>query len=258
MTLALRRVRHEIRLRRLSLLRAHALTPRMRRLVLGGEDLAGFDSPGFDDHVKLFFPGLGGEVPAFERVEGEIRWAGERPEARDYTPRAFDSEAREITIDFVIHEGGVAAGWAAKAEPGDGLVMGGPRGSMLMEGPADWHLLLGDATALPAIARRLEELPAGTRAIVAVEVADAGEEQALRTQAELDLRWLHADRGETLLAHLDAVEVPAGEGFAFVGAEAGTATRAREVLPARGVDPERMRASNYWRRGTADDQTHSH
>ncbi len=52
------RLRLDVRFRELTVLRTEEVTPHMRRIVLGGAELAGFDSPGADDHIKLFFPTL--------------------------------------------------------------------------------------------------------------------------------------------------------------------------------------------------------
>lgn len=96
---------------------------------------------------------------------------------RDYTPRRFDLKTGELDIDFVLHGDGPASTWAAQAQPGQTLHIGGPRGSMVVPDMFDSYLLIGDETALLAIARRLEELSANCRATVVVEVENAAEEQ---------------------------------------------------------------------------------
>ena len=60
----------------------------------------------------------------------------------------------------------------------------------------DWHLLIGDDTGLPAIARRLEELPAGTRAVVLAEVDSAADEVAFKSAAEVSVTWVHRNGAE--------------------------------------------------------------
>jgi len=149
---------------------------------------------------------------------------------------------------------GSALDWAAQARPGQFLGVGGPRGSFIVPDDFDWYLLAGDETALPAIGRRLEELPAGTRALVVVEVADAGEEQRFETRARLDLRWLHRGaepREKSLLQEAIAgLALTPGEGYAWVAAEAATAKAVRRhLVEDRGLNKNRVKAAAYWKRG---------
>src|SRR5262249_1233179 len=150
-----RRVRHEPRRRELRVKGIEKIAAHMIRVTLGG-DLEGFTSLGFDDHIKVFFPDP--SAPA----DGEPQFVG-----RDYTPRRYDLTTRRLDVEFAIHEAGPATRWAERAERGQSLRIGGPRGSFIISPTAfDWHLLIGDETALPAIARRLAELPTGARAVV--------------------------------------------------------------------------------------------
>src|SRR5690606_25274289 len=119
-----------------------------------------------------------------------------------YTPRYWNVDEGWIEIDFVLHGDGPASGWAAKAEIGSKLVIGGPRGSMVVPAAFDWYLLAGDETALPALGRRIEELPEGARILAIIEVDNPAEEQRFATRANLDLRYLHrngAPAGTTTL-----------------------------------------------------------
>src|SRR5512133_2309933 len=91
------------------------------------------------------------------------------PARRRYTVRAWDPARHRLTIDFVVHgDSGVAGPWAAGARPGDVLVFTGPSGGYRPDPAADWHLLVGDESALPAIAASLEVLPVAARAVVRV------------------------------------------------------------------------------------------
>lgn len=226
------RVRHELRRRELSVLRSERISPHFVAVTLGGEALSDFRSDGFDDHVKLLFDG-GAE--------------GVEPVRRDYTPRRFDRAAGELTIEFVLHGHGAAATWARDAKPGDLLAVGGPRGSMIVPMDYEWHLLAGDATALPAIHRRLEELPAGSRALVLADVEEA-DRRAFDSKAEVSLQWVDGD--EAWLAALAALKLPPGEGYAWCAGEASVMARAREVLLQQHGHPrEAMRVAAYWKRG---------
>lgn len=226
------RVRHELKRRELRVLRARALTPHVREITFGGETLEDFVSASFDDHVKLILD-VGAEAPVM----------------RDYTPRSFDTAARELTIEFALHGDGPMSRWAARAQPGDRITVGGPRGSFVVPVDYEWHLLVGDASALPAIARRLEELPAGTRAIAIVQ-ADAADRRALATSAQLDLRWVESEA--ECLSAARALELPAGEGYAWCAAEASQAAALRRALvEEKGHDRHAIRAAAYWKRGAS-------
>ena len=127
-----RRVRHETKMRLLQVRDVSRLTPKMVRVVVGGDALAGFVSASYDDHVKLFFPHPGEEKPVLPTPSpnGPVYPEGvARPPSRDYTPRRYDAAASTLTLDFVLHDAGPATAWAAQAQPGHFLGVGGPRGS---------------------------------------------------------------------------------------------------------------------------------
>jgi len=254
-----RRVRHETRFRLLTVARVERLTPLMVRVVLTG-DLAGFTTQGYDDHVRAFFfaPGQEPVVP-FMSPEGAVFPPGvERPQSRDYTPRRYDPVANTLDIDFVLHGEGPASSWAARVAEGDTLLIGGPRGSMLIPDAFDWYLLAGDETALPAIARRLEEMPEGRRVLAFLEVADEAEEQVLPTRADATITWVHrngAPAGTTTLLRdaLAAQDFPAGVPFVFVAGEANQSRAIRRYLAeARGLSEDYLKAAGYWLLGQAD------
>jgi NADPH-dependent ferric siderophore reductase len=251
------RVRHSPRFRMLTVARVRDLTPRMRRITLTGEDLAGFVSSGFDDHVKLFFPRPGDDEPARPVIgaDGRSVWDESRkPAARDFTPRRYDAAAGELDIDFALHENGPATDWAAGARPGSKLGVGGPRGSFVISTAFDWHLLIGDETAIPAIGRRLEELPATAHALVVMEVANAGEQMSFTSNAAFDVTWVHRDGArpgsiEGLERAARALRLPPGQGYAWVAAETAVAKQLRRTLIERGADKRWLRAAGYWKQG---------
>ena len=237
----IQRVRHDLRRRTLTVRRTEQVTPGMLRLWLAGEELAGFTSLGADDHIKLFVPGADGHQ-----------------ERRDYTPRRYDAAASELAIDFALHEAGPATDWARRARPGDAAEIGGPRGSLVIPTDFDWFILIGDETALPAIGRRIEELPTGASVASLVAVADSTEEQTIVTAAEHKAKWVYrpldqADDPAPLLNALAAMELPTGNGFIWIAAEA-TVARAlrRHVLDTMGHPPRWLKASGYWVKGHAD------
>jgi NADPH-dependent ferric siderophore reductase len=226
--------------------RTEWITPHMVRVVLGGPGLADFDAGRFTDHyVKLLFP---------DAAAGP----GERPRTRTYTVRRWDAESGELTIDVVVHgDAGVAGPWAARAQPGDEVAFLGPGGAYAPDPDADWHLLAGDESALPAIAAAVERLPAGARAHVFVEVEGPDDEQKLDGAADLELRWLHrgtAPVGAALVRAVSELALPAGAGHVFVHGEAGFVKQLRRVLLVEhGLPRDRVSISGYWRLGHDED-----
>lgn len=252
------RIRHELRFRTLQVQHSERINPHLVRITLTGDALPGFTSPGFDDHVKLFFPDPETGVLVLPQVgpAGPVYpEGGARPIARDYTPRHYDPAANTLQIDFALHEAGPATAWALQAKPGDALGVGGPRGSFILPTNFDTFLLIGDDTALPAISRRLAELPAGTNAIVIAEVEDASAEQRFSSAANVNIEWIHrrsAATGETtgLQDALRRTRLPTGDFHAWVACESLTAKALRtQLIQEHGARPQWTKASGYWRRG---------
>jgi NADPH-dependent ferric siderophore reductase len=238
------------------------LTPSMVRVVLGGGDLAGFAMvDATDAYVNLAFrPPTAPYGEVFDpRAVKESAPREQWPARRRYTVRRWDAEARELTLDFVVHgDDGVAGRWALSATPGDVLVLEGPAGGYRPSTTAGWHLLLGDESALPAVAASLEALPDGAEAVVRLVCDGPDHEVALPTPPRLDLRWLHRsgtpDGGGLLLESLRATTFPAGDAHAFVHGEAEEIRGVRRhLLQDRGFRREQMSCSPYWRRTMADE-----
>jgi NADPH-dependent ferric siderophore reductase len=239
----IRRVRHELKRRRLSVTQVERLTSKMIRVKFAGDDLTGFTSLGFDDHIKLFLPA------------GERGGAAEQVEMRDFTPRRYDPHRNELLIDFAVHEAGPATHWAVRAAPGTTLEIGGPRGSFIIPTQLDSHLLVGDETALPAIGRRLEELPGTTHATVVAEIDSEAEKLPLESQASLQVIWVYRHRAQpgsadSLLEALRGLNIPTMGCFAWIAAESKVARRLRQFLvDERGVNKGWVKAAGYWQRG---------
>lgn len=254
MSFAVERVRHELKFRIAEVVSNERLTPRMARITLRHPDFAAFPSAAYDDHVKLFFPRPGAHLVMPERGPNGLVWPEgvERPEGRDYTPRSFSHARQEVVIDFVLHGDGLASSWAAAAKPGDTLGIGGPRGSFVVKGDFDFYLLAGDETALPAIGRRIEELPEGSITIAFVEIADAAERQTFARPASVT--WIERDaNGQSLLDAVRTATLPTGTGYIFIAGEHALSAALREhFVTERGHDPDLVKAAGYWRRGEAD------
>jgi NADPH-dependent ferric siderophore reductase len=242
--------------------RTEQLSPAMVRVVLGGGDLERFQMPeATDAYVNVAFrPSAASYAEIFEpRVVRETCAREEWPARRRYTVRRWDGAERELTLDFVVHaDEGVASRWALNAAPGDTLVFEGPGSGYRPSSDAAWHLLVGDESALPAIAAALETLMPGERAVVRL-VCDGPEcELPLQTRAELDLVWLHRhgdERDEALLAAaVEAVDFGEGRPFCFVHGEADEIRAVRRhLLTERGLTRQDLSCSPYWRRTMTDE-----
>jgi NADPH-dependent ferric siderophore reductase len=239
--------------------RTERLTPHMQRVVLGGEGLAGFEVGTCTDHyVKLLFPADGVTYPEpfdVERIREEFPRA-QWPVTRTYTVRAWDPEHRELTLDFVIHgDEGLAGPWSVRARPGETVHFVGPGGAYAPDAGADWHLLVGDESALPAIACSLEALPEGAEAYAFVEVAGPEEEQKI--DSDVEVVWLHrGDRpvGAALVEAVRALQFPEGRVHAFVHGEAAFVKELRRLLRVeRQIPREDLSISGYWRLGHNED-----
>ncbi|MEU0519153.1 siderophore-interacting protein [Streptosporangium sp. NPDC006007] len=241
--------------------RVERLTPHMIRVVLGGQGLAGFEAGEFTDHyVKLLFAPHGVTYPTpfdLERIQRELprdRW----PTTRTYTVRAWDPEALELTLDVVHHgDSGLAGPWAAAVRPGEEIHFFGPGGGYAPDPEADWHLFVGDESALPAVAASLERLPAASSAHVLLEVAGPGEEQPLDCAGDAKIAWFHrgdAPVGESLVTAVRELDFPEGVPHAFVHGEA-TFVKAlrRHLRTERGIPLSRLSISGYWRAGRDDE-----
>ncbi|MBS7458259.1 siderophore-interacting protein [Coralloluteibacterium stylophorae] len=249
-----RTLRHATVLRRLEVRESVALTPHMRRIVLGGAELEGFHSASPDDHVKLFLPNAEGELVLPTLTPEGPRFAeGALPSpARDYTPRRHDPAAGTLTVDFVLHGDGPAAAWAERARPGDAIAVGGPRASFVVADDFDAYRILGDETALPAIGRWLEELPPGRRAQVFVEIPGDADRQDLASRGDVAITWLPRDgapaHAEGRLEQALRTAAPiAGDVFHWIACESRRARAMRKALEEAGVPGDWIRATGYWK-----------
>ncbi|MFE4356535.1 siderophore-interacting protein [Kitasatospora sp. NPDC056800] len=251
------------------------ITPRTARITFAAEELPDAVGTAPDQQLKLCFPRPGQREPVLPaRQDDPMGWyqaylaipEAERPLLRSFTLRGRRPGARLVEIDFVLHgDSGPAAAWAERAAPGDRLGMVGPSALYAPRVPfveaateADWVLLAGDETALPALATLLGVLPEGVRAYVWIEVADQAERQELESRAELEVEWLYRDGAApgTVLteAFRDGV-LPGGEPFVWLAGEAGAVREVRRLLiEEQGVPKEDIDFTGYWRhRLTQDD-----
>jgi NADPH-dependent ferric siderophore reductase len=258
---------HALTLREVEVVRVVDLTSGMRRITLGGAQLGAFtsangypqpafDSLGFDDDIRLVFryPGQTEPVLPVQKEKGVDLPRDPRPLSRAYTVRSWDAEAGELHVDVVKHGIGVGATWAYRAQPGDRVHFYGPSASRSLPEGADWLVVAGDDTAIPAIARLLDELPGDVRAQVFIEVADDAHRLELRMPPGVEVTWLvrgGAEAGTTTLL-VEAVKNGDwwdGRPFAWVAGE-HTAVRdlRRHLVEDRGMPKGDIEFTGYWRR----------
>ncbi|WP_179471021.1 siderophore-interacting protein [Mycolicibacterium vinylchloridicum] len=249
------------------------LAPHMVRVVLGG---TGFDTftPGefADSYVKFVFVRDDIDVASlpqpltlnsFDELPPE-----QRPTVRTYTVRRVDPEAREITVDFVVHgEHGVAGPWAAAAKAGDTIFLMGPSGAYSPDPDADWHLFAGDEAGIPAISAALEALPPNAVGKVFIEVAGPEDEIDLAAPESVDITWIYrggradlvgddraGDNAPLVEAVTTAPWLP-GQAQVFIHGEAQAVMHNLRpyVRKERGVDAKWASISGYWRRGRTEE-----
>ena len=228
--------------------RVERLTPLLTRVTFTGDALAGFGPPRPAAHIKLLFPADGsGWSPDDE--------AAPRPPRRTYTPRRFDARARSLEVDFVHHGDGLAAGWAARAKPGQVLYVNGPGGGYDVPADASDIILVADDTALPAAATIMEATPDTCRVTVLAEVAGRSEQRPLGTRDEVQPTWLLRDAdasvpGSLLENAVRNLAAPSPTTCWWIACEAAAMRRIRKhLLLERGVDPGRVHTRGYWKLG---------
>ena len=248
-----------------------ALSPSLTRFVFTGEDVPLMHTLAPDQRVKLFFPSANGSAPDLPKV-GD--WQAARralkpehaPPMRTYTIRALRPDTNELDIDFVLHgETGPASRWAVHARPGDPLQIVAPNAAYHADpGGYEWMppqgvrkiLLIGDETALPAIARRLEGLAANRKALVVIEVENGKEQQTLESAAQVNVIWVLREGGkDNLLTTVRQLQVPKGNLYAWVATETKVSRQIRRVLlDEHGLNEQFVKAVGYWRaEGSAEE-----
>ncbi|MEV8102852.1 siderophore-interacting protein [Streptomyces sp. NPDC088135] len=253
------KVGYPIGIRATEVVRVTTVGAGLLRVTLGGAGTEGFQAHSPDEHVKLIFPDPDGTLRLPEPNGAMLSWPRPALVSREYTVRRYDQDAGEIDIDVAAHDGGLASDWARAARPGDVMHVAGPPGGLIVPHTYDRYLLAGDITALPAIARWLEELPRSAKGWAFVEVVDAAQEIELSAPEGVEVRWLHrgdlpAGTGDALERAVTAVTVPEGERvYVWVAGEAG------QIKPLRRWARDELRLdradhdiTGYWKRGVAD------
>ncbi|HUH68618.1 MAG TPA: siderophore-interacting protein [Mycobacterium sp.] len=250
------------------------LTPHMVRVVLGSSEFDTFVPSKFtDSYVKLVFVTDDVDVAGLPQpltLDSFAELSPEKkPSVRTMTVRRVDVAAREITVDIVVHgEHGIAGTWAAAAQPGQPIYLMGPGGAYTPDPAADWHLLAGDESALPAIAAALETLPATAMGKAFIEIAGQEDEIPLTAPESVEVRWVYRggradlvpeDRAgdhAPLIEAVTSTEWLPGQVHVFVHGEAQTVMHNLRpyIRKVRGVDATWASSiSGYWRRGRTEE-----
>lgn len=243
--------------REMRVLRVLDLTPHMRRITLAGEDLERFATDE-NFHVRLYFP------QDQARPNWPVRGADglgivqdplEKPHVRKYTIRRIDLGLGEVDIDFVLHAiPGPGSDWAKGARPGSLVGMAGPGGRGVRS--ADWHLLVGDETALPAIARALENMPATAVGHVLVEIEQSTDALPLAGPDGIQVQWISRhDSDRSIVDEVRRIAIPQDRNvFCWAGAEFEAVQEIRGHWRDIGkLGKNEQLAVAYWRRGMADE-----
>lgn len=198
------------RVHRAEVAEVRPLTDGLVRVIFAGDGLEGFVSSGIgDEYLRLFLPTEGYDEPVLPEPTDDGYWrfpdGVTSTTVRTYTVRAWDEVARRLTIDFVVHDGGVAARWALGAQPGHVVGVNTPRALYAAPENIDWQLLVADATGLPAALRLIEQAPAGVRTRVVLEVAGPDDELPVTVPDGVELTWVHGGNGHGASRLVDVV-----------------------------------------------------
>lgn len=220
---------------RATVLRTHQLSTVMRRIVLGGDGLADYQSSGASDEwLRIMVPEARQATVELPHRSGR-HWvfADPQPSPRWYTVRRWDPDRQELTIDLVIHPHGLATRWAEQVEPGDQLMVSQPHGRFANI-EADWMLIIADQTGLPAACRIIQNLPAGQQAHAVFEAPDEAATFTPSSPADLRMCWVYNPSPATIASPLNAaarsMELPTGDGYVWMAGEAGCARDIRRYV----------------------------
>ncbi len=234
------------------------VTPRVRRIVFGGEALAGFTAPRPGAHIKLLFGANPNEPPDPKKLRSQMR---------TYTPRKFNPETNELTVEVVLHGSGLASTWAAQAQVGDALTIAGPGGGMEIPDAPKTMVMLVDESAIPAAGAVLEALPTSCQPIIICEVEDAREQRSLSSMIEVEPIWLFrqekaATPGKLLedyLPNILGVVKDFDDVFWWIACEANAMRRMRsQLLNKHKVSKDRLVSRGYWKLDTSNHPDHDY
>jgi len=228
--------------RTLEVIRGERVTPNMQRITLGGDGMGSFPKDQDGSYIKLIFP----------------QESAAKPVVRTYTVSAQRPD--EIDVDFALHSSpGPASAWSLSARAGDQILVGGPGPKKLINPSADWFLLAGDMTALPAIKVAAQYLPENAKGYLVLEVLEKSDVQTLEVPAGIDVQWIvNAAPGLShtpLLDQVKQLDWLSGQAAAWVACEFHSMRALRKYLKfERQLTKDYLYISSYWKMGRTEDQ----
>lgn len=230
--------------RDLTVIRSQRITPNMKRITLGGSALEGFPPNQESAYIKLELPD--------GKQDSVVK--------RTYTVRNHREKLNELDIDFFLHgDSGPASFRASRARPGDAISIAGPGGKKLLDFSADWFVLAGDMTAMPAISVNIEQLPEHARGYAVIEILHESDIQTLRSPDEFEIQWVinpTPEKENTLL--LDKLmQMPwlKGEPSIWAACEFNSMRALRRYFKEeKNVAKKAVYVSSYWKRGLNEEQ----
>lgn len=241
------------------------LGPSLVRLELGGEGFSTFpETPSTDAYVKIVFakPELGLEPPYDLAALRESLPGEDIPVTRTYTVRSVDRAAGTLALDFVVHgDEGLAGPWARDAQPGDRVAFMGPGGAYSPDPQADWHLLAGDLSAVPAIAAALEAMPDDARGLAFLVIDSEADRLELTAPQGVEVVWTTGAQSgaatELLSTVMQSRPWPEGRVQVFAHGERESIKLVRRLLKERGIERDQISISGYWAHGRTEDRFQS-
>jgi len=235
--------------------RKEYLTPHMLRIALSGDDLEDFPQNQESANFKLVIPKPGQtEIPSPPWTDDD------KPTIRTYTLRHFDVENQEVIVDFMVYgEPGPGGQWAVDAKVGDPVGFAGPGPAKLPDEDADWYLIGGDMSALPAASAILERLPKDAKGYAIFNVLSEDDIQNIDAPEGITFTW-RIDPTPDVLAQglIDAVAsidwLP-GSPAVWIAGEGGAMREIRRIMKKeREVERSRLYVSAYWEIGMNEDR----
>ena len=234
------------------------VTPNMIRVTFSGQAMLGFPTDAASANIKLLLPHKHQDEAMYvASLSGE----GEKPIKRTYTVVEYRDSNNELDIDFALHadsDAGPATRFALSAKPGDKVAIAGPSGTKLVDTAADWFLIAGDMTAIPAIEANLNQLPVNAAGYIVIEIQEAEDKRAFDLPNNMSIRWLinpEPQSGTSKLASvvkmLDWLE---GTPSVWIAGEATTVRELRSYFAkTKQLDREHRYTSGYWIIGQDED-----
>jgi len=232
------------------------LTPNMLRVTFGGKALQGFPTDAASANIKLLLPHHDQNVADYH---ASLQGIGKKPIKRTYTVVAYRQSNNELDIDFVLHaDSGPATRFALNAQPGDTVGIAGPSGAKLVDNSADWFLIAGDMTALPAIEANVKQLPIDSAGYIVIEVQDQADKRTFKLPDAMNIQWLinaepRSGKSELSEAVMN-IRWQEGTPNVWIAGEVSMVRTLREYFAkTKQLDPAHRYTSAYWQIGQDED-----